>query len=91
CCPEYIADMINRVRRNWNQNQQASGVVMMKFTIQRNGQITGIEVEKPSGYSPLDIESQRALVNTRTLAPLPAAFPESQLPVHLSFEYERRR
>ncbi|RPI49341.1 MAG: TonB family protein [Acidobacteria bacterium] len=91
CCPEYIADMINRVRRNWNQNQQATGVVLMKFTILRNGQITGIEVEKPSGYAPLDIESQRALVNTSMLAPLPAAFPESQLPVHLSFEYERRR
>ncbi len=91
CCPEYIVDMINRVRRNWNQNQQATGMVLMKFTIQRNGQITGIEVEKPSGYPPLDIESQRALVNTKMLAPLPGAFPEQELPVHLSFEYERIR
>ena len=63
--------MLNRIRRNWKQNQQATGVVLMKFTILRNGQITDIEVEKSSGNPPLDLASQRALVNTRTLAPLP--------------------
>ena len=44
CCPEYVADMRNRIIKNWNQNQQAAGVVIMKYTIQRSGQITDIEV-----------------------------------------------
>ncbi len=90
CCPEYIIDMLDRIRRNWVQNQQATGVVLMKFTILRNGQLAGIEVETSSGNPILDLASQRALVVTRTLAPLPAAFPEAQLPVHLTFNYERR-
>ena len=47
----------------------------MKYTIQRSGQITDIEVEASSGNPILDLASQRALMNTRTLAPLPAAFP----------------
>lgn len=90
CCPEYIIDMLDRIRRNWVQNQQATGVVLMKYTILRSGQITAIEVETSSGNPILDLASQRALVNTRSLAPLPSAFPEPQLPVHLTFNYERR-
>jgi TonB family protein len=91
CCPEYLEDMVNRIYARWNQQQQATGVVLMKYTIQRSGQITDIEVERPSGYPFLDIESQRALTNTQRLAPLPPAFPEDHLTVHLTFQYERKR
>jgi TonB family protein len=90
CCPDYIVDMLNRIHKNWNQQQQATGIVFVKYTIQRSGQITDIEVETPSGNPSLDLASQRALVNTRTLPPLPAAFPEPQLTVHLEFRYERK-
>jgi TonB family protein len=89
CCPEYIADMLNRIRKNWNQNQQASGVVVMKYTILRTGELTTIEVEQSSRNAVLDLASQRALVTTKSLAPLPAAFPDRQLTVHLTFEYTR--
>lgn len=89
CCPEYIADMRNRILKNWDQNQRAAGVVIMKYTIQRSGQITNIEVEVPSGNPVLDLAAQRALVNTRMLAPLPSGFTGAQLPVHLTFEYYR--
>ena len=44
CCPEYIGDMRDRIIKNWNQNQRASGIVVMKYTIQRSGEITDIEV-----------------------------------------------
>jgi outer membrane biosynthesis protein TonB len=90
CCMEYIKDMLERIRNVWDPRQQAAGAVMMKYTIQRSGQITNIEVEKPSGYLPLDIASQRSLINAR-LAPLPAAFPDNHLTVHLEFVYERSR
>jgi TonB family protein len=89
CCPEYIVDMRDRIIKNWNQNQRATGIVVVKYTIQRNGQITDIEVEESSGNPVLDLAAHRALINTRTLAPLPAGFTGRQLPVHLSFEYLR--
>jgi TonB family protein len=89
CCPEYIAEMRNRILRNWDQNQRASGTVIMMYTIQRNGTITNIEVEVSSGNPVLDLAAQRALINTRTLTPLPSQFSGQQLPVHLTFEYFR--
>lgn len=89
CCPEYLVDMRDRIRRNWNERQQTAGVVLMKYSIQRNGQITDIEVERSSGNPVLDLTSQRALLTTKSLAPLPAAYPERQLTVHLTFEYVR--
>jgi outer membrane biosynthesis protein TonB len=90
CCPEYLVNMRDRIRKNWNENQQATGLVTMKFVIQRNGQITNIELDKQSGNTVLDLASQRALISTQTLAPLPAAYAERQLTVYLDFEYVRR-
>ena len=81
--------MRDRIIKNWNQNQRASGIVVMKFVIQRNGQITDIEVGSSSGNPVLDLAAQRALINTRMLAPLPSGFPGQRLRVELKFEYIR--
>ena len=89
CCPEYIVDMRDRIIKNWNQNQRAAGIVVMKYMIQRNGQITDVEIGTSSGNPVLDLAAQRALINTRTLAPLPAGFSGQRLPVELEFEYIR--
>src|SRR5688572_16278743 len=89
CCPEYVVDMRDRIIKNWNQNQRASGIVIMKYIIQRNGQITDIEIGVSSGNPVLDLAAQRALINTRMLAPLPSGFSGQRLPVELTFEYTR--
>jgi TonB family protein len=89
CCPEYLVDLRDRIRKNWIERQQATGKVTMKFTVQRNGQITNIETDQASGNPTLDLASQRALVVTKSLAPLPAAYSERQLTVYLDFEYHR--
>jgi periplasmic protein TonB len=89
CCPDYLLLMIERIRSNWNARAEAVGETMVKFTIQRDGQIEGVEVEKSSGFAALDINAQRALLVTRTLPPLPAGFPNPTLTVHLNFQYTR--
>jgi len=89
CCPDYVQLMVERIRTNWNARAEAVGETMVKFTIQRDGQIQGVEVERSSGFAALDINAQRALLVTRTLPPLPAAFPNPTLTVHLNFRYER--
>lgn len=88
CCPEYLRLMTDQIKRNWQRNQGAAGKVEMKFIVQRDGTITGVEVEKTSGQALLDQASQRALVLTR-LPPLPREFPERMLTVYLVFEYQR--
>jgi TonB family protein len=60
----------------------------MRFVVQRDGTITGIEVEKSSGQALLDQASRRALTLTQ-LPPLPREFPGKQLTVYLPFEYQR--
>ena len=89
CCPEYLQTMLQLIQKNWNGQQSVSGQSQVKFTIQRNGTLTGIELEKPSGYFALDREAQRAVLVTRALPPLPRQFTEDHLTVHLIFQYQR--
>lgn len=89
CCPAYLSQMTDLIKRNWNQNQGASGQVKVKFTIRRDGTFSDVQVEQPSNISLLDIESQRAILKTRQLPALPREFTESTLTVHLIFEYHR--
>jgi TonB family protein len=89
CCPSYLIQMVDLIKRNWNANQGADGQVGVKFTIRRDGTITAVEIEKPSNISLLDLESQRALAKTRTLPALPREFSENSLTVHVVFDYHR--
>jgi TonB family protein len=87
CCPEYIATMIVRIRQAWTQSQGA-GQTLVKFTIQRDGKLTDVEIERPSGTTTLDLAALRAVRSTSMLPPLPGAFPNPTLTVHLNFEYK---
>ena len=89
CCPEYLAAMVDLIRQNWSSRQKSAGITIVKYTIQRDGSLTNIEVEKSSGYAVLDFVAQRSLQLTKKLPPLPAAFAEPSLTVHLLFEYQR--
>ena len=88
CCPEYIATMVTRIRSAWNQNQGARGTSLIRFTILRNGQITDATIFTPSGTTTLDTAALRAVLATRTLPPLPDAFPNPTLTMRLSFDYQ---
>lgn len=88
CCPEYLSTLLQVIQRNWNPKQGVAGTVSVKFTIQRDGRITGIEVARSSGYAILDLAAQRA-VALSTLPPLPAAYTNPTLTIHLNFQYQR--
>jgi TonB family protein len=88
CCPEYLQTMVQVVQRNWQQNQGVDGTVIVKFTIQKSGALTNVEVEKQS-VPFLNLAAQRAVVQTGQLPPLPAAFTGDQLTVHLVFQFKR--
>ena len=89
CCPDYLVTMIERIRSSWVQQAEVAGTVVIKFTIERDGRITATTLEKSSGYTALDLGAQRAVQLTRQLPPLPAAFPNPMLTVHLNFQYQR--
>ncbi len=82
--------MLDLIRRNWDYRQQAAGSNVVKFTITRDGTLTAVQLEKASGYPALDLLSNRALLLTKKIQPLPDAFTEPSLTVHLVFEYQRQ-
>jgi TonB family protein len=88
CCNEYIDQMVTMIRRSWDQNLGVVGSTTMQFTILRNGTIQSPQVERSSGFAVLDNSAMRALQLTR-LPPLPNAFENPTLTVHLRFDYTR--
>jgi len=89
CCPEYIVVMNQKIRANWSERAEVAGEAIVKYTIQRDGSITNAQLEKSSGYTQLDLNAQRAVLLTKQLPPLPAAFPNTTLTVHSTFQYTR--
>ncbi len=89
CCPEYVVVMQELINRNWTSKQQAEGITVMKFTIERDGRLTAVQRTKSSGQPTLDYLSERALLLTKQLPPLPAAYTQPTLTVHMTFEYYR--
>jgi TonB family protein len=88
CCPEYLQILQASIRSNWNSQQGAVGRTHLRFVIQKDGRIVDITVEKSSGVDTMDLYARRALILTK-LPPLPAAYSEPALAVHLYFDYTR--
>jgi len=89
CCPEYLSTMIQLINRNWDSKQQVKGQTVMRFTIERDGRISSLEVQQSSGYFALDQTAQRALVLTRQFPPLPPQYTGEQLTIELVFNFVR--
>lgn len=88
CCPDYLALLVTSIQHTWDQNQGVVGSTTIRFVIQRDGTIQAARVERPSGFIALDNAALRAVQLTQ-LPPLPTAFPEATLPVHVRFDYQR--
>ena len=89
CCQAYLESVVGMIKRNWNSNQQVRGRNTIRFVITRDGTITNVHVDE-SGGQLLDLASQRALLVTRRVPPLPAEFTPPALTVYLEFDYSRR-
>lgn len=89
CCPEYLETVVQRIQQNWSSKQNMAGATLVKFTIQRDGTLADVQVERPSGFVALDMTAHRAVMITQRVPPLPAQFPNQTLTVHLKFEYQR--
>ncbi len=88
CCPDYLQSITDQIRRNWQERQGQDGASVVAFTIHRDGSITDV-VPEQGGNPILTMASQRAIVATQRVSPLPAAFTGDHLTVHLAFQYQR--
>jgi TonB family protein len=88
CCPEYLAQVQMLIKRNWQPRQGQVGQNTVKFTIRRDGTIADVSIQEGNNQL-LNLASQRAVIQTRSVPPLPAAFTPPQLTVYFIFEYQR--
>jgi TonB family protein len=86
CCKGYLRDVEDRIKRNTDFAQQERGFVTVRFTIQRNGSITDVQVDKP-GPPLLNMASQRAFLRLQ-LPPLPPEYTFPTITLRLTFEYK---
>jgi protein TonB len=78
------------VYRNWIVPTPAMmgfrGHVDIEFTIERDGSMSSMRLEKSAGQPALDRAAQNALSGSRFL-PLPADFRPQRVTIHVSFLY----
>jgi protein TonB len=84
----YVQQMLARIHQRWQRTAvKGTAVVIVRFTIQRDGHILDASVETSSGISILDRSSLRAVMLADPLPPLPNSYPRDQVGVHLRFTY----
>ncbi|MCM2315161.1 MAG: TonB family protein [Thermoanaerobaculia bacterium] len=93
---DYATGMVARIRYHWYSNMPQiirtglKGVVTIRFTIQRDGSITDVEMLSSSGVPPYDNAAKRAIQLSSPLSPLPANFPKASERVTARFFYNSK-
>lgn len=90
--PYYLRLMIGKISRNWRNPYAGKGDLVhatIYFQVLRDGTIINYRVEESSGASTFDRAALRAVIVSHPLPQLPPDYQESQLTVHLDFEYRR--
>lgn len=91
----YYVDLLrSRISSSWYNSLVAPGlrgkyVTGVYFVIRRDGAISDLRVERPSGAPSLDLSARRAIENAAPFAPLPNDFSSQYLVVHFEFEWEK--
>ncbi len=79
------------IRANWRN--PAVGPISLKcvvrFTVKRNGELTGVDLEKPSGSELFDRAAVRAVQLTKTWEEFPHFWEDDEQVIHLEFEYRQ--
>jgi TonB family protein len=84
----YVQQMLTRIHQRWQRTAvRGTAVVVVRFTIARDGRVLDAAIETPSGVSILDRGALRAVMLADPMPPLPNSYPRDQVGVHLRFTY----
>jgi TonB family protein len=84
----YLAGVQQKIWMTWNQQLKTGYTqsVGVTFTIQPDGQVTGVRVTQPSGVSLLDMAAQRAILNAAPFGPLPREYGQNPRTIQALFK-----
>ena len=84
----YVQQMLGRIHQNWQRTPvRGTAVVIVRFTILKNGSVANVEIEQSSPLSILDRNARRAVILAEPMPPLPNSYPRDRVDVHLRFTY----
>lgn len=84
----YLDNIIRRLTLAWRpRDQTGTRIAEIRFTIQRNGKVSDMQVMKASGDRLYDIEARGAIEAVGNFGPLPAAWTDDVLIVYFTFDY----
>jgi protein TonB len=90
----YLNIITDRVSSNWFSSLVDPGIsgsfqTIVYFQIEKSGQVSDIKIEQSSGVTPLDLSAVRAVKASAPFPPLPRAYDDTYLGIHLIFEHSK--
>ncbi|HEV8586279.1 MAG TPA: TonB family protein [Methylomirabilota bacterium] len=87
----YLSRVQAKVTERWAGKAIPGQQPVAVFEIHRDGRVSGLTIEKPSGNPYYDNAALRAITEAAPFPPLPAEFPGQVLRVHLGFNFNAER
>jgi len=66
------------------------GIVTVRFTVDRSGNVSGVAIKRSSGHELLDLATMQLLQRVAPLPRMPASMPRDSLTLSLPIEYSLR-
>lgn len=90
----YVGHLWLDVQQNWyaaipQSAQVRHGILVIEFSIMKDGKVTGMKVVQGSGDEPLDRAAWAGIVASTPFPPLPTVFKGPYLMLRLRFEYNQ--
>jgi protein TonB len=88
----YLSAIERRVSENWLSaagGREGGVSCVVYFRLSRNGRVSDLRIETPSGDSYFDRSALRAIRSAEPFPPLPRAFGESWLGIHFTFTQKK--
>jgi protein TonB len=83
----YMREVQRKIGQKWDSRARDGQQPVAVFQIGRDGQVSGLAIEKTSGNALYDLSALRAITEASPFPPLPSDFQGSWLRVHLGFGY----
>ena len=82
----YLMQLQQRVRQQWIPGlTQSSRRTVVYFTVSRSGQVSGLQIVRPSGSSVTDSAAVGAVSRAAPFAPLPTGYPKNYINIRFTF------
>lgn len=82
----YLEQLQQKVRRQWMpQLTQSSWKTVIYFSVRRSGEVSNIQIARPSGHSATDEAALSAVKRAAPFAPLPTEYTQDQINIQFTF------